>query len=197
MAQANPETQDDSSPSISPPAQNIDRHPEITIEELTEGDTGYNSELDVLHPDDFEEPISDTDPCLDTSAKENEDSDAAVARGMRHLWVGAQISDQLHTQKRSDSERLKRKHSSTIVGDDDGAAGGSDCQDVMPRARRLRRRIASPANSAVSIYDDNTATSGTQAKPRYKKKVVSSSVTDSTNSTMTVPDKDEFMDIDG
>ena len=114
---------------------------EITVEELSEDDIGYASDMETFYPDELEEvqsSTSDTEEARDTDLDNdinNEASDAAIVRRLQHL--------RCHEMPACSTAR-KRAHSETIYPElsrDETDEAGSDTL-----ARKLRR-LRGPCNS--------------------------------------------------
>lgn len=142
--------------------------PDITVEELTDRDLGYASEIEVVHPDELEEPdtaseTSDTQD-QDQDSDDKRDSDAVIVSRLRRLhcqdgslglgWGRQQ--DQHHQQKDSSSSAgLKRTHSESIGTDTEAESlEALDDQDHKSNTRRLRRRVRGPNDSSSFIFED-------------------------------------------
>jgi len=124
---------------------------EITVEELSEDDVGYASDMETLYPDELEEVqsgTSDTEEARDTDVDndmENEASDATIVRRLQHL--------RCHEMPPSSSTARKRAHSETIypeLGRDDTDQTGSDT--LARKSRRLRGLYSSPSPSSDYVH---------------------------------------------
>lgn len=128
----------------------------ITIQELSEDDPGYQSELEVLRPDELEEVLSETDTSDTRDDMEDVESDtaSAIARRLTKLrcedGLAGKVRQHARWGKAKVSRPLKRSHSEVVdssVEEYDGEALND--QDVEAGARRLRRRVESPDSGAT------------------------------------------------
>lgn len=138
------------------------RHgPDITVEELTDGDPGYASEIEVVHPDELEEPDtgSERSDAEDQSQESDDkkDSDAAIIARLRRLRCQdartARYEEQQEQQKDSfSSSGQKRTHSESLGTDTEAeSVDALDDQDRKASARRLRRRVRGPSDHSSSF----------------------------------------------
>lgn len=134
---------------------------DIQVEELTEGDVGYMTDIDVVYPDELEEiSTSGSDEDRDaTDVSENESSH--LTRKLSRLRCGddqevnfEQIRRQKHIDKRAGIRNFKRSHSQSVksetdVTDVDALAD----HDIGSTQRRLRRRVRGPREAGIAFED--------------------------------------------
>ena len=131
----------------------------VKVEELTESDLGYITDVDVVYPEELEEIGSDSDE--DASISDSNESDDSIERHFSRL--GCDESEEAeferkrrekHLKKRTGSRVFKRSHSQSVKGDtevtDSDAMGD---QDHDGTARRLRRRVRGPSGVEVVFQD--------------------------------------------
>ncbi|GAB7346662.1 hypothetical protein MBLNU459_g1791t1 [Dothideomycetes sp. NU459] len=138
----------------------------ITIEELSEKeDLGYASDIEVVHPDELEEPDSASETSDTPGSDDKRDSDSAIVSSLRRLRCRddaggrgprRQQQQQQPPTDSSDTSSLKRTHSETMGTDTEvESVDGLDDQDRKSSARRLRRRVRGPADPASSfVFED-------------------------------------------
>ena len=130
----------------------------VKVEELTEADAGYMTDIDVVYPEELEEAESDS--YTDDDSSENE-SDTGITQHFSRLDCvdGAEMEFERkrrakHVRKRTDSRVFKRSHSTSIKSEaemtDSDAMGD---QDRGSSARRLRRRTQGP-NGVKVVYNE-------------------------------------------
>ncbi|KAI9816559.1 MAG: hypothetical protein M1827_001691 [Pycnora praestabilis] len=141
---------------------------EFTIEELRDSDISYGSDIEVLHPDQYE----DVGSARDKLENFGEDADK-VDEQRNNILSGLQM---LHCdddegppgptyehdrryrkkKKRWSAGIFKRTHSQSIGSDSDSNDSEIlDAQDIGSSARRMRRRVKGPGDRNSSIFDDS------------------------------------------
>lgn len=140
----------------------------VKVEELTEADAGYIADLDVVYPEELEEPVSESEQYMSSS---NDDSDMDISQPFSRLdcMDGAEAEFEMmrrakHVRKRADSRVFKRSHSTSVksemeMTDSDAMAD----QDRSSSARRLRRRTHGQSGVEV-VYEEATNASPLQRK---------------------------------
>ncbi|KAK3709960.1 hypothetical protein LTR37_010579 [Vermiconidia calcicola] len=135
---------------------------DVKVEELTEGDAGYTTDLDVVYPEELEEVESDSDNEYESS-DDDDDNDPGTGIADRLSRLGCDDSPEAEFEKkrrenrlrkRKDSRVFKRSHSQSVKGDTE--ATDSDAMgdhDLTASARRLRRRVGGPTEVKV-LFDD-------------------------------------------
>lgn len=130
----------------------------VSVEELTEADAGYIADVDIVYPEELEEPISEGEQYISSS---NDDSDIDISQPFSRLDCvdGAEIEFEMqrrakHVRKRTDSRVFKRTHSTSVksdmeITDSDAMAD----HDRTSSARRLRRRTHGQSGVKV-VYDE-------------------------------------------
>lgn len=133
----------------------------IKVEELTEGDVGYMTDIDLVYPEELEEAESASDE-EHPSSSDNHESDDGIVRhfsrlGCEDTTVEAAFEKkrrQKHLKKRKNSRVFKRSHSQSAKGDseatDPDAMGD---HDLDASTRRLRRRVRGPEGTKVGFDD--------------------------------------------
>lgn len=145
---------------ISPAKRPEQQHVEdgVQIEELTEADAGYIADVDVIYPEELEEPASESELNISSS---NDDSDMNITHPFSRLECmdGAEVEFEKkrrakHVRKRTTSRVFKRSHSTSVKSDaeitDSDAMGD---QDRASSARRLRRRTRGQSGVQV-VYEE-------------------------------------------
>lgn len=129
----------------------------IKVEELTEGDMGYMTDVDVVYPDELEENSTDSDN-EDTMTDISDAEAAGLTRRLSRLRCGddrdvefEQIRQQIHLDKRI-PRTYKRSHSQSVRNE----AAPPDPEamadhDVRISQRRLRRRTRGPSDAPTDI----------------------------------------------
>lgn len=130
----------------------------VRVQELVEGDLGYVTDIDVVHPEELEEKLS-SDSEDEYSDEDGDDSDTGISQRFQQL--GCEDSGEAefekkrrenHLRRRTSSRLFKRAHSETIKSDSevsDVEAMGD--HDLSSTARRLRRRVRGP--SGIEVFD--------------------------------------------
>ena len=134
---------------------------DVEVEELTEGDAGYTTDMEVIYPDELEEVDSDSEEEPSDSDVEADESDDVMTDKFSRLGCddnGEVIFEksrrEKHARKRKGSRVYKRSHSQTVVSGaepiDTDAMGD---QDLSASARRLRRRVRGPDEMQGTLSD--------------------------------------------
>jgi len=136
----------------------------IKVEELSEGDLGYLTDVDVVYPDELEENSTDSDD--QGTMTDISDSEAAgLTRRLSRLRCGddreldfEQWRQQVHLDKRVSQRTYKRSHSQSVkneasLPDPEAMAD----HDVGISQRRLRRRTRGPSDAPRDIPGVQTA----------------------------------------
>lgn len=150
----------DSSPEAGSPSEESDNPPvqtrtvsdaEFTIEELPDGDVGYNTDIEVIRPDNYEDADSaevDVDLSTKLGDMQCQDSENDVEEQLRRQRL---------RKKRWSSGLFKRTYSQSLGSDTDNEdVETMDAQDVGSSARRLRRRTRGPGDRSSLVFDDNS-----------------------------------------
>jgi hypothetical protein len=132
------------------PLRKVD-HAQFVLEEL-DSDPGYDSELEVVQPDHYEEAKSDKG-----EAKLDDDR---LLHQFNELRCEAGSSDEEEQQrlyrrkkKRWSAGIFKRSHSQSVEGDS-SYSDNDPLDDVDYSARRLRRRVRGPGDRTSLIFED-------------------------------------------
>ncbi|OCK74657.1 hypothetical protein K432DRAFT_310310 [Lepidopterella palustris CBS 459.81] len=125
---------------------------EFVLEEL-ESDPGYDSDTEVVRPDQCEEANSEK------AAEEPLEIDTGIIRGFSKLQCAGESNDE-DEQRRSYRKKkkrwsagiFKRSHSQSVGSDTDiDEPEALDAHDVGSSARRLRRRVRGPGDNRWSL----------------------------------------------
>jgi hypothetical protein len=118
----------------------------FVLEEL-ESDPGYDSDIEVVHPDHFEDAKSET------GSKGKND----VYERLRKLDLEQESSDEEEQERRYRQKKkrwsagvFKRSHSQSVEGDS-SYSDNDLLDDINPQARRLRRRVRGPCDRRGSL----------------------------------------------
>lgn len=141
----------------------------VKVEELTEADAGYIADVDVVYPEELEEPESESEQIISSST---DDSDMDITQPFSRLDCidGAEMEFEKkrrakHVRKRTNSRVFKRSHSTSVKSDtemtDSDALGD---QDRPGSARRLRRRTRE--FSGVQVVYEEAARASPSARPQ-------------------------------
>lgn len=134
---------------------------DIQVEELTEGDIGYLTDIDVVYPDELEE-ISSSDSDEDRDATDVSETEAThLTRKLSRLRCGddqevdfEQRRRQRHIEKRGGSRMFKRTHSQSVKSETDVTdVDAMDDHDIGASQRRLRRRVRGPREAGIAFED--------------------------------------------
>ncbi len=142
------------------PSKNSDHctQDSVKVEELQEGDAGYLADVDLVYPEELEEPQSNTHSESDSSSG-SDVSDNGISQHFSRLDCDDAVPEgdfernrrAKRVKKRRESRLFKRTHSQSVKGDvemaDSDAMGD---QDRPSSARRLRRRVWGSTGVAVS-----------------------------------------------
>lgn len=151
----------------------------VKVEELTEADAGYITDIDIVYPEELEEAESDSDG--EHSRSEGDDSDTGITHHFSRLECedGAEAEFERkrrakHVRKRTDSRVFKRSHSQSVKSDvemSDPVAMGD--HDLSSSARRLRRRTRGP-NGVKVVHDE-----GSNGSPQSRRLAPAAEIRDS------------------
>lgn len=127
----------------------------IRVEELTEGDLGYATDIDVIYPEELEEYDSESS----SSEYDGPDTPNAMARRLSRLTCnddeGTAQRRQRHLRRRAGSRLFKRTHSQSVESDGEELEPEQlDAHDVGSSARRLRRRVRGPGQRSSLVFED-------------------------------------------
>lgn len=129
---------------------------DVVVEELSDDDVGYASDIEVLRPDELEEVESESESSDGQDSEDKRDPHAAIVRRMSKLHcedTGLSERRQRQIRKRWGSGLFKRTHSQTLGSDPEtDYVGAMDDQDVT--TRRLRRRVRGPDDRSSLIFED-------------------------------------------
>ena len=142
-----------SSPATKAPKPNVPD--EVKVEELVEGDPGYMTDVDVVHPYELEEAVSESEENSDNPDDTESDSDVTRLLSKLDCEDSAEAEFEKkrrakHARRRTNSRVFKRSHSQSMRGDME--ATDSDAmadQDLSTSKRRLRRRVRGPRGMEV------------------------------------------------
>ncbi|KAK7513163.1 hypothetical protein IWZ03DRAFT_47461 [Phyllosticta citriasiana] len=133
------------------PIQNI----ELDVEEVGEGDPETHNGLEIVQPDGVEEPSADRD-------RQRNGDDSGIATRFQDLNCdGDELGKNglvdrqrrfLQRKKRRMDRRFKRTFSEIECSDTDDRSL-EDTNDGVSPARRLRRKVDSPANEPSGLFD--------------------------------------------
>ncbi|KAI9836528.1 MAG: hypothetical protein M1838_005005 [Thelocarpon superellum] len=135
----------------------------ITVEELRESDTSPTREVEVIHPDGYEEAIEDhaSDSAEEPSWDPYGPEANHIVRSFQEMCVNVISSpDDQNRRYRRKKKRwsagiFKRSHSQSIGSDSDTDDDETlDAHDLGSSARRLRRRVRGPGDRTSLIFDD-------------------------------------------
>lgn len=126
------------------------------ILEYLDSERGYDSEIEVVHPDQFEDAKSDR------SKSRLDDNGIIDEINEMHLNADDSSEDEEARQrinwkkKKRWSARMyksKRTYSMSVEGDS-SYSDNDPCDDVDESARRLRRRVRGPGDRSSLIFED-------------------------------------------
>lgn len=129
----------------------------IRVEELTEGDFAYMTDMDLVYPYELEEVGDKTDE-TDASETNDDRSDSAIAHSFSRLHCEDRPGEaEMHNirrerrrSRRFSSRVYKRSHSEGVGSDTETTdVDAMDDHDLTASARRLRRRTHGPGNAIV------------------------------------------------
>ncbi|KAF1984475.1 hypothetical protein K402DRAFT_302879, partial [Aulographum hederae CBS 113979] len=139
-----------------PPARiTVVAHGDFTLEEVSGSETGYDSDTEIVRPDQFEDADSDE------GISGRRERDSAFLNGFEKLNCEAdsdeeeQLRRYRSRKKRWSAGLFKRSHSQSVGSDsdiDDSEELGA--HDVGSSARRLRRRVRGPGDRSSLIFDE-------------------------------------------
>jgi len=135
----------------------------VKVEELVEGDVGYQTDADVVYPEELEEAgTSDGDDELsDTESDQSEVGPGSISRQLSRMRCGDENAEakfeqgrrQRRLSRRMGSRLFKRSHSQSVKSDTEVDADAMDDQDVAASQRRLRRRTRGPDGTDMMFED--------------------------------------------
>ncbi|KAF2244722.1 hypothetical protein BU26DRAFT_84769 [Trematosphaeria pertusa] len=132
------------------PARRVE-HADFVLEEL-DSDPGYDSDLEVVRPDHFEDAKSDK-----SGARLEENG---FLDRFNQLRCQEGSSDEEERQRRYERKKkrwsagiYKRSHSQSIEGDS-SYSDNDPHDDVDSNARRLRRRVRGPGDRSSLVFED-------------------------------------------
>ena len=133
---------------------------EVKVEELTEDDAGYITDIDVVYPHELEEIETDSDHSSNNGDDEHESDDEITSR-LSRLGCDDSPEGQFerkrraeHLRRRRDSRIFKRSHSQSVKSDAEVTdPEAMDDHDVAATARRLRRRVRGPTGGNTGMGD--------------------------------------------
>lgn len=150
----------------------------VKVEELVEGDLGYQSDIESIYPEELEEAASNSDGDDEMSSSDSDGPDEAITRRLSRLSCG-ELSEvdfekerrRRHVMRRAgEKAAFKRSHSQSVKSDTDVTTDpdAMDDQDLIASRRRLRRRVHGPREaeevledvprSSPEVYTTKTAT---------------------------------------
>jgi hypothetical protein len=175
----------------------------IRVEELTEGDAGYITDVDVVYPHELEEVESDSERESDSGDEGSESGDEISSRLSR---LGCDDSPEAefekkrraeHRRKRRDSRVFKRSHSQSVKSDADVTDPEAMADhDVAASARRLRRRVRGPneANAGMDgVIRSSSQLFGLASSPEFNERP---STADDSERSERDRDEHDAMDVD-
>lgn len=148
----------------------------IWVEELTEGDAGYITDVDVVYPEELEEVESDSEHDSDSADADSESGDEISSRLSRLECDDSPEAEfekrrAEHRRKRRDSRIFKRSHSQSVKSDTDVTDPEAMADhDVAASARRLRRRVRGPneANAGMDgVIRSSSQLFGLASSPEF------------------------------
>jgi hypothetical protein len=133
----------------------------VKVEELTEGDVGYHTDLDVVYPEELEE-VDSSDGDDELSSTDGDKSDTgALTRRLSRMRCGDENAETnfekgrrlRRMSKRMGSRVFKRSHSESIKGDSEVTdLDAMNDHDRAASQRRLRRRVRGPTDG-IALED--------------------------------------------
>ena len=132
---------------------------DVKVEELTEGDAGYITDVDVVYPQELEEIESDSDD--ESASSRNDDSDGGITNRLSRLDCDDSPEAEFerkrrekHLRKRMDARVFKRSHSQSVKSDTETTDPDAMADhDLSASARRLRRRVRGPTEVRADFND--------------------------------------------
>lgn len=150
------ESEEESEPEPERPMRRTDTA-HFILEEL-DSDPGYDSDIEVLLPDHYED------------AKSDNGTKAEVFARLKELQLDEDSSDEDEREERQRRYRQKKKrwsagvfkrsHSQSVEGDS-SYSDNDPLDDVDPNARRLRRRVRGPCDRRGSLIFEDRGFSNT------------------------------------
>jgi hypothetical protein len=130
----------------------------FVLEEL-ESDPGYDSDIEVVRPDHYEDAKSDRS-CSRPGNRE-------VYERLKELHLEQESSDDEEQERRYRQKKkrwsagvFKRSHSQSVEGDS-SYSDNDPLDDINPNARRLRRRVRGPCDRRGSLIFQDPGYSNT------------------------------------
>ncbi|KAF1954399.1 hypothetical protein CC80DRAFT_417755, partial [Byssothecium circinans] len=121
----------------------------FVLEEL-DSDTSYDSDIEVVRPDNFEDAKSDR-------SDSRPEGNGFIEKFKDFTWQGS--SDEEEQQRRYRRKRrwsagvFRRSHSQSVEGNS-SYSDNDPLDDVESTARRLRRRVRGPGDRASLVFED-------------------------------------------
>ncbi|OQO11358.1 hypothetical protein B0A48_05614 [Cryoendolithus antarcticus] len=154
---------------VSPPKkQNKPSTPdEVTVMEINEGETDYDTDASVVYPQELEEVVSRNDANQDSSHSDHDSdvehdttgiaapfADLSCENSKQEINDMEQVRQAKRRSKRADSRVFKRPHSQTIKSIVPGVSDpmeAMDDHDTVAGIRRLRRRTKEPEEMKLAV----------------------------------------------
>ncbi|KAI9837853.1 MAG: hypothetical protein M1819_006787 [Sarea resinae] len=135
---------------------------DFTVEEVLDDGPGYEADLEVMRPDNYEEADSSNGEGSDKGGQAH-DPGTGIVNDLRKLHCDGDLVEGQDQQGRRYKEKkkrwsagiFKRSHSQSIGSDSDlEDEEALDAHDIGCSARRLRRRVKGPTERSSMIFDD-------------------------------------------
>lgn len=169
----------------------------VRVEELVEGDLGYQTDLDIVYPEELEEAASSSDMNGETTESDHSESEAGLSRHLSRLRCKDDGKEserrrrERHAARRQSSRLFKRSHSQSVTTDVKSEAELTD-PDVLPdqdlegSRRRLRRRVRGPDNGGPRSSPGMAGTGSEASRSRHSSRAQEVKASES-----------DVMDVDG
>lgn len=176
----------------------------VVVEELTEGDPGYITDVELIYPDELEEVESDSADESDNGSESGDDISSRLSRlGCDDDSPEAEFEKKRraeHLRKRRDSRAFKRSHSQSVKSDTDVTDPDAMADhDVQASARRLRRRVRGPGevNAGMDgVVRSSSQLFGLASSPEFLDRPGTANSSDSGRLEEIEPSEPDTMDID-
>nr|POE75805.1 hypothetical protein CFP56_67824 [Quercus suber] len=136
----------------------------VKVEELKEGDVGYQTDVEVIYPQELEEAESNSDGDDEMSSTDADDPDELITRRLSRMCYDDRPEADFEKERRrrhlmrraGDRASFKRSHSQSLKSDDMDFTTDLDAMDdhdLTASQRRLRRRVRGPRDAEV-VYEE-------------------------------------------
>ncbi len=181
-------------------------HDSITVEELSDGETAYDGDIETVRPDEIEEPESDAEvESPDIPRYDYETWQSRLAEKLKALDCNSDANDSQDTQSRPPS-RKRRPQDRVETGWADSSfpnsSGGPEVTEILdepddgPDAKRLRRKMRRTRTAERIIHKFPSIQTNTgEVRESTGAHLGSSESSGNTPSSLPTP-TDDAMDVD-